>query len=404
MTDKYDKIDQIEHIHLRPDMYVGSLKSKREENEWISNINADTIKKINHIKYSEGLLRIFVEAISNAIDNVWRSKNTDTPCKNIKICINKETGLTSIYNDGLCIPIELNTKTQLYNPELIFGHLLTSSNYDDSKDRYTSGRNGLGIKLTNVFSSQFNIEISDGHKKYQKRWYNNMRNSTKETISTCKKKGSTFVSWIPDFEKFKMTGYDNNILKIFNKIVLDTSMITKVNVFLNGNKINIKSLIEYSKLYNSTCNSISFKSNDCEVVLTPNENNEEYEYIPFTNGVFNKDGGVHVNKWTEDIFRPILNKLNKPNKPHITLKDVKKFFRIYINCTVKNPEFTSQSKTCLSDPEVSTNVKPSQITNIMKWEIFTNIRIINPICYHSTYIFDLICYINTFLTSWPYYL
>ena len=107
MTDKYDKIDQIEHIHLRPDMYVGSLKSKREENEWISNINADTIKKINHIKYSEGLLRIFVEAISNAIDNVWRSKNTDTPCKNIKICINKETGLTSIYNDGLCIPIEL---------------------------------------------------------------------------------------------------------------------------------------------------------------------------------------------------------------------------------------------------------------------------------------------------------
>ena len=373
MSTKYDKIDQIEHIHLRPDMYVGSLKPKKFNNEWISNLKHSKITKINSIKYSEGLLRIFVEAVSNAIDNVWRSKLTDTPCKNIKICIDKETGLTSVYNDGMCIPIEVNSKTNIYNPELIFGHLLTSSNYDDSKDRYTSGRNGLGIKLTNVFSKEFNVEILDNKKIYKKTWTNNMRDSNDASISSCYKKGSTFVSWIPDFEKFKMTGYDNNIIKIYNKIVLDTAMITKVNVFLNDEKINIKSLVDYSKLFGSH-DFISLKSSDCEVVLSRNDDNEEYEYIPFTNGVFNKDGGVHVDKWTEDIFRPIINKLNKPNKPQITMKDVKKFFRIFINSVVKNPEFTSQSKTCLSHPEINTKVSPTNINNIMKWDVINSIK------------------------------
>ena len=370
---EYQKLDQIEHIHLRPDMYIGSLKPKKEQNEWVSTMKATNIKQVNNIKYSQGLVRIFVEAVSNSIDNVWRSKDT-TPCKNIKITINRDTGETSVWNDGMCIPVTKNTQTGLYNPNLIFGHLLTSSNYDDTQDRYTSGRNGLGIKLTNVFSKEFTIDCSDGNKRYQKRWSNNMRDNDEEKISNCKKKGYTYVTWIPDFEKFDCKEYSNNIIKIYNKVILDTAMITKINVFLNDEKINIKSLLEYTKLYNKESQSICFKSSDCEVVLTDNTENEEYEFIPFTNGVFNKDGGIHVDKWTEDIFRPIINKLNKPNKPQITMKDVKKFFRIFINCIVKNPEFTSQSKTYLSHPEIHTNVTPNNINSIMKWGVINSIK------------------------------
>ena len=150
-----------------------------------------------------------------------------------------------------------------------------------------------------------------------------------------------------------MTEYNNNIIKIYNKIILDTAMITKVNVYLNGEKINIKSLLDYTKLYSNNCQSISFKSCDCEVVLTENTDNEEYEYIPFTNGVFNKDGGVHVDKWTEDIFRPIINKLNKPNKPQITMKDVKKFFtealfKFNSICFAKSSSFFTSEDTLFS--------------------------------------------------------
>ena len=110
-----------------------------------------------------------------------------------------------------------------------------------------------------------------------------MRESGDETITSCKKKGYTHVSWIPDFEKFKMNGYDNNIIRIYNKIVLDTAMITKVNVFLNDEKIQIKSLLDYAKLFgNDNNNYVSMKSSDCEVVITNNDDHEEYEFIPFT--------------------------------------------------------------------------------------------------------------------------
>ena len=61
---RYQKLDQIEHIHKRPDMYVGAIKQKKELNEWIADLNSDVSKMIHkdHITYSPALLRIFVEA------------------------------------------------------------------------------------------------------------------------------------------------------------------------------------------------------------------------------------------------------------------------------------------------------------------------------------------------------
>ena len=116
------------------------------------------IKK-DEIIYSSALLRIFIEVLSNAIDNVWRSKEADIPCTKIKVDINQETGETKIWNDGLTIPVEKNEEYKIYNPELIFGHLLTGSNYDDDESRFGSGRNGLGVKLTNVFSKLFIVAL-----------------------------------------------------------------------------------------------------------------------------------------------------------------------------------------------------------------------------------------------------
>ena len=119
----------------------------------------------------------FVEALSNAIDNVWRSNQTSTPCTKIKVTISSETGEISIWNDGCSIPIEKDEEHNVYIPEMIFGQLLTGSNYDDNGKRLTSGRNGLGIKLTNVFSSEFKVEIFDENsgQLYKKTWTNNMR-------------------------------------------------------------------------------------------------------------------------------------------------------------------------------------------------------------------------------------
>ena len=67
------------------------------------------------------------------------------------------------------MPIIMHKKENVYVPELIFGHLLTSSNYDDTVKKVTGGRNGFGAKLTNIFSKKFDIECADvSHKKLYK--------------------------------------------------------------------------------------------------------------------------------------------------------------------------------------------------------------------------------------------
>ena len=143
----YEKVDPITHILLRPDMYIGSNR-KRKELEHVAHKNSDDLFKIvkKDIEYTPGLCRIFIEVLSNAIDNVERSRKEKIACTSIKININKETGETSVWNDGDIIPIEINEKEKIYNHSLIFGHLLAGSNFEKEQERLISGRNGLGSK------------------------------------------------------------------------------------------------------------------------------------------------------------------------------------------------------------------------------------------------------------------
>jgi DNA topoisomerase-2 len=79
----------------------------------------------------------------------------------IKVTIDSQNNKITVWNNGKSIPIEMHKKEQVYIPELIFGHLLTSSNYDDSMKKVTGGRNGYGAKLANIFSKTFKITVAD---------------------------------------------------------------------------------------------------------------------------------------------------------------------------------------------------------------------------------------------------
>ena len=149
MPSKYVKKDQIDHILSRPDTYVGSTRVRKSQ-EFV--YEDEKIFKKN-IEFSPAILRVFVEALSNALDNVIRSKAEKIPCTAIKITITKDE--ISIWNDGAVVPVELHEDEGCYIHTMIFGQLLTSSNYDDEEERETSGRNGLGIKLLDVFLNIF---------------------------------------------------------------------------------------------------------------------------------------------------------------------------------------------------------------------------------------------------------
>lgn len=368
---KYSKMDPIDHILLRSEMYVGSTRA-RDVEEFV----ADGIDRIvkDTVNFSPAILRIFIEPLSNAIDNVERSRTTETPCKSIKVTIDRDTGETSIWNDGDVVPIEVNEEEGCYNHSLIFGQLLTGSNYDDDEDRLISGRNGLGAKTCCVFSSTFTVEGVDptNKKKLVQTWTNNMKQTAGPKVTDSKlKKGYTKVTWVPDFPRFGLDGYTDDLIRLYTRYVIDAAMLTKITVFLNEEPISIPNLVKYASFYGETPNSLAISHEGTNILVTPSS---EFQCISFVNGVYTRLGGVHVDPWVEAVLRPLIVKLNKPKKPQINIKDVKQFFRFFVVSTVVNPEFNGQEKTRLETPIVDTCVKQSHTNAIMKWSVIDDIR------------------------------
>ena len=374
---KYSKIDPIQHILHRPDMYTGSTRA-RELEEYISIPNQDfhIIKKV--IKYCPAILRIFIEPLSNAIDNVARSQKAKRPCTTIKVNVNLETGMTSVWNDGESISIEYDEDEDCYNHSLIFGQLLTSSNYDDEEDRYNiSGRNGLGVKLTNVFSEYFAVMglDPDTEQTFFQEWTSNMKLAQEPEIAdtNSKSKGYTEVSWIPDFKQFKMKGYTQDIVDLYCRYVVDAAMLTNVNVYFNDVLIPVKTLKDYSSLYSSVEEKdiLYINTKDAQIVIMPSS---QFQAVSFVNGVYTSSGGTHVDAWVEAAFRPIVKKLAKgKGSVTYTIGDVKKFFRIFVVVRVINPEFESQSKHKLESP-VTAVIKKLHVNTMLKWSVIDDIR------------------------------
>jgi hypothetical protein len=127
----YQKKTQVEHILMRPDTYIGSIEPLTQE-MWIWDLEADKMTK-KEITYVPGLYKIFDEILVNAADN----KRRDPSMSLIRINIDKVTNSIKIYNNGKGIPVVEHKDEKVYVPTLIFGHLLTSSNYNDDERKVT---------------------------------------------------------------------------------------------------------------------------------------------------------------------------------------------------------------------------------------------------------------------------
>lgn len=378
----YQKMDQITHVLERTATYIGS-KTLKIFDDYVATVNSldEDMKPIYSITKkqftnSNAFLRIFIEIISNAIDNVERSKLTATPCTTIKVSINKETGETSVWNDGAVIPIEINKIEKIYNHSLIFGQLLTGSNYGNN-ERTVSGVNGIGCKACNIFSTKFVIKGIDPVRKlsFEQTWTNNMRTVSEPIIKSSKlKTGYTHVTYFPDFPRFFLDGYTDDIIEHLTRYIIETAMLTKVKVYLNDCLLPVNSLLTYAKLYEPVSDDYYvIKTPSSEVVISTSTG--DFEAISYVNGICTPKGGVHVDLWSEAIFRPIVEKFTKKDKPAVNIKDVKQFFRLFIVTVVPNPEFSSQEKEKLESPKpTDVVVKSADITKIMKWAVMSEIE------------------------------
>ena len=227
MSESIQKLTHVEHILKRPDSYVGPV-SRVAEPYWI--YENDQFEK-KTVVYSPALLKIFDEILVNAIDrNSMYPKNVTS----MSVSIDKISGEITIENNGPLggIAVKMHEKEGLWNPELTFGHLLTSTNYDDTQKRVVGGRNGYGAKLTNVYSSKFSVKIKDGENKctYTQEWSDNMKTcGTPKIKKYSNATSSVSITFVPDWKRFGMSKMDDSIYKIFEKRVYDANICTSQN-------------------------------------------------------------------------------------------------------------------------------------------------------------------------------
>ena len=127
----------------------------------------------------------------------------------LDVTIDGPSNTISVKNNGKGIPVVLHKEHNCYVPELIFGHLLTGSNFEDDDKKTTGGRNGFGAKLANIFSTEFTIECVDTVNKlrYVQTFTDNMGTKGKAEVTKLKaadKADYTQITFKPDLKRFKM--------------------------------------------------------------------------------------------------------------------------------------------------------------------------------------------------------
>jgi DNA topoisomerase-2 len=376
IEERYKKLSQKEHVLHRSGMYIGQIKKVSEEC-WVYK-DEKMVKKI--VNYSPAFLKIVDEIISNATDHSFR----DETCNQIKINHDDITGQIIVFNDGQGIPIEIHKEHNIYVPELIFGHLLSGSNYDDTQQRVGAGTNGLGSKATAIFCKEFKVEIVSKNKRYIQTFNNNLSDIDKPIISKVSKttKEYTRITFTPDYPRFEMKGLEKDTILLLNKRIIDATICTNknVNVYLNDKKISCKGLKDYTKLFfNESVKVIHEeyieKGLTWEYAIVPHDN---FEQVSFVNGNNTSQGGSHVNC----IISSVTSKLKVLIESKKKVKDIKpsyikeKIF-LFLRATVVNPSFNSQTKetltTAFKDFGIYPKISEEFIIKIYKSSIVSDI-------------------------------
>ncbi|KAA8571861.1 hypothetical protein EYC84_001818 [Monilinia fructicola] len=335
---------------------ISDLLRKTDTTMWVFN-SENKEMELRKVTFVPGLYKIFDEIMVNAADN----KQNDPNMKNIKVVVDREKGEISVENDGRGIPVEIHEKEKIYIPEMIFGHLLTGSNYDDDEAKTTGGRNGYGAKLCNIFSTEFTLETQDSKsgKRYKQTWTDNMSKMGKARISSSKNADFTRVTFTPDWTKFRMNGIDDDFEAMVKRRVYDMAGTVKgVKVYLNGSqiKLDFKKYIEmYAKAINkergiddSSANTVIVEDSKghpkWEVGFAVSDG--AFQQVSFVNSIATTSGGTHVNYIADQICEKLLEVVKKRNPKGAALKSnqVRNHIFLFVNCLITNPAFTSQTK------------------------------------------------------------
>lgn len=350
---EYKKHTHREHILSLPDTYIGSVETTSEDMFVVEGEKfvPKTVKTFN-----PGFYKLFDEMLVNAHDHVIRTRQKElTPVKNITIEISSTNDWITVENDGEGIDIIQHPEYKVWVPQLIFGELLTSTNYDKSEKKLVGGKNGYGVKLANIFSKELKVETVDAktQKKYTQVWKNNMTTVEPPKIVSCKVKPYVSLTWTPDFARFGMKDIPTDFVQVLRRRATDLAMTVgkdvKVHWKHGDEKVTIKcrDLGVYAGEYVSTP-VVYAQINERWAVAVADTPVEKYFHVSFVNGIWTSKGGTHVDYVTNQIVSHIAEYLETKKKIKVKPALIKENLAVFVTAMIENPSFTSQTKESLT--------------------------------------------------------
>ena len=367
LAQQYQQKTDKQHILDNPDTYIGSVE-KVDAQMWVFD---ETIQQIvlKDIEYVPGLYKLFDEGIVNARDHVVRMIASTGENKKVVSCIETSIdtdGTITIINDGNGIDIAKHPENGLWIPEMIFGHLRTSTNYDKEEKRIVGGKNGFGFKLVLIWSTYGYIETVDHTRglKYTQEFRSNLDVICPPVVTKVKSaKPYTKVVFRPDYVRLQMpNGLTSDMMALLKKRVYDIGAVTdhsvkKVKIMYNSAQVPVKNFQQYIDLYLGEKDAEKQETRrvyECigdrweyAVGLSASH---EFVQVSFVNGICCHKGGKHVDYIMGQITRKLVDYIEKKKKVKVNASAIKEQLILFLRCDIENPAFDSQTKDFMNTP------------------------------------------------------
>ena len=400
--ENYTKKQLEEHILELPDTYIGSIDTATQS-RWIFD---PAIKRMvwKKIEFCPGFFKIFDEILVNATDHYTRQQERIrkkeagvNPVTQIRIELSPTQ--ISVCNDGDIISTEIHPEYNIPLPELIFGHCLTSGNYNKEEEKIVGGKNGYGAKLTNIFSNEFSVKIVSvkAQTLTTYTWKNNKKDMMPPVVKKMKATElKTMITYKPDLSRFHwsstaegeeatetVTEIPADMLEVLRTRCYEAAVcVPGCKIYLNGTELPVPSMAAYMELF-TPLNSPSLP--DDIKKLTPKKRREAliaYEdagerweigailtsrlyqdsppddrHLSFVNGILTRRGGKHVDYVANHVLKDFCE-LAKKKKVEITAPLLKDSLTWFIRSVIVNPSFDTQTKESLTTLATKFGSKP----------------------------------------------
>ena len=331
-VDKYKKLTEVEHCLSRPSRYIGSI-NKETKDTWC--IQDNKIKKVK-VQIVPAFHKLFDEIISNSADHARTPEGAHLTTIDVTV----KNGVISVLDNG-GIPVVIHPEYNQYIPDMIFGELRSGSNFDDDEDSMSTGQNGEGSSLVNIFSKSFLVETALNGKGFKIEYTDNMTSKSEPHINKTTKK-FTRITYVPDLERLNMDAIsDDDILMIERRVCEIAFTNPKLKLTFNGKKIDVNSFDKFVKLYDK--DSVYYECGD-RWRLGIAFSDKSFDHVSYVNSTPSFDGGTHIDYVSDKIVDAVREKIEKATKQKIKPADIKNNLVILLDCNINNPRYNSQTK------------------------------------------------------------